>query len=226
MTTACGSAGLEPGSPEAGFSLIDMLVALALLAVMSGLMASFLGQFRTIGRLQQDAEAQSELEAVMSYLEQTIGAAMPLPLIHLPPERRASLEGTAPSLQFVAVARQGVQSFGLRETEIGLKGDGDAKTLVQIFRPRRLDETAQTAAAVSVELARGVGGITFRYLSHDPATGEPVWSDAWKDRSGLPAAVRITLTVTREGKVLSVQGEALLKLAEGSVADPASAGGL
>lgn len=217
----------EPGhgSPEAGFSLVDMLVALTLLAVMAGLMASFVGQFRTISRLQQEAEARAELEAVLAYLQETIGSAMSLPLVHSPVARRTPFEGTASGLQFVAVARQGVQSFGLRETEVALRGEGDTKTLLQIFHPRRLDEGARAAAAVRVELARDIRAIAFSYLSYERTTSEPVWSDEWKNQGRLPAAVRITLTAARAGKGMSVEGEALLKLSERGFTEPAASDG-
>ena len=220
MTAAFRTCRFEAEAAEAGFSLVDTLVALALLAVMSGLMASFVGQFRTIGRLQQDAEAQGELEAVIIYLQGTIAAAMPLPLLRSPPEQRFSLEGGPDSIEFVATARQGVSSFGLRETAIALEGKGDVRTLVQTFRPRRLD--ARAAALLSVELARGVGAIAFRYLGYEGASRKPVWSEEWKARPGLPAAIRIELTARRNGETVLVSGVALLKLSNGSMMEPSA----
>lgn len=205
-----------PDDPRGGFSLIDMLVALILLAVMSGLMAAFIGQFRTIKRIQTDVSARMELDALAAYLEDTIGNAMPLPFVEDQVEKRISFIGTPSELRFVTIARQGALSFGLRETKVFLKGDDRLKTLVQDFAPRRLDEAVRTAATSSVDLAGNLSGLTFQYLSYDLATHAPLWSDSWTSRTGLPAAVRITLAAERDGRTLAASGQAIIKLAAGT----------
>lgn len=216
----------SPSDAQAGFSLIDMLVALTLLAVMSGLMTVFLGQVRTIGRLQQDTQALNELDALLSYLQQSIGGAMPLALVQSPAERRRYLEGSASKMQFVEIARQGSQSYGLRETEIAVEGTGEAKTLVQSFRPRRLDRDAQATATVSVELATELHEVVFQYLSYEPSTHKRFWADDWRGRSDLPAAIRIRLSATRRGVNVEAEGQAILKFSVGSEAKSATPVGL
>lgn len=207
---------LAPDDPRGGFSLIDMLVTLILLSVVTGLMAAFIGQFRTIKRIQTDVSAQMELDALAGYLETTIGNAMPLPFVEDQVEKRISFEGSSSGLRFVTIGRQGALSFGLRETRISLRGDERLKTLVQDFVPRRLDETARTNATSSVDLAGNLATVTFQYLSYDMATHAPLWNESWTSRSGLPAAVRITLTAERNGRTLTAAGQAILKLSAGA----------
>jgi type II secretory pathway component PulJ len=197
--------------PRAGFSLVDMLVALVLLAVVSGLMASFIGQFRVINRLRTDRTAQMELDALAGYLENTIGSAMTLPFVAGQEEQRLSFEGTATKLRFVTIARQGARSFGLRESGISLKD----KTIVQDFSPRRLDKTDRASASTSIDLAGGVALLEFRYLSYDATTRQPRWTTEWLSRSGLPAAVRIAVAAERNEKMLRSDGHAILKMATG-----------
>jgi type II secretory pathway component PulJ len=202
--------------PAGGFSLIDMLVALVLLSVVAGLMAAFLGQFRVIMRLQSNVSAQMELDALAAYLEDTIGSALPLPLIEDQGEKRLSFEGTETGVRFVTIARQGVKAFGLRETSLSMKGDGKLRTLVQDFYPRRLDEAERLAAATSIGLAENVETLTFQYLSYNASTTVPVWTDSWRAKSGLPAAVRIKVTARRDRNILTASGYAVLKLSEGA----------
>jgi hypothetical protein len=193
-----------------------MLVALVLLAVISGLMTAFIGQFRTINRIRMDTSARMELEAVTAYLESAIGGALPRPFIEIQAERRFSFEGTATSLRFVTIARKGVAAFALRETGIVLAGDGPRKTLVQDFAPRRLDATVKNAATTSIDLAGDVAALTFEYLSYDPTTKAPLWTESWVSRPGLPAAVRISITAERNGKLVTAEGQAVLALSAGS----------
>lgn len=205
-----------PSEPTAGFSLIDMLVALVVLAVISGLMAAFIGQLRTINRIRADVAARTELTALIAYLETSIGGALPRPFVEGSAERRFSFEGTATGLRFVTVARKGVSAFALRETGIVLRGDGALKTLVQHFVPRRLDAKARQSATTSIDLAGDVAALTFEYLSLDPATAAPLWSRDWLSLPGLPVAVRIRLTAERNGKLMTVDGQAVLKLSAGA----------
>jgi type II secretory pathway component PulJ len=197
-----------------GFSLIDMLVALVLLAIISGLMLAFIGQFRVLQRLRTDISAKMELDALTGYLQDTIGGAMPLPFLDNQPDTRFVFEGTKSRLRFTTIARQGVQSFGLRETALALEGQGDRQTLVQDFYPRRLDEQERTAATATIELAANITTLKFEYLSYDAKTRAPIWSEDWLARNGLPAAVRFDFTSQRNGKVLQSSGQAVVNLAE------------
>lgn len=216
MSSARATARSPASEPTAGFSLIDMLVALVVLAVISGLMAAFFGQLRTINRIRADVAARTELDALTAYLEGSIGGALPRPFVEGSAERRFSFEGTATRLRFVTIARKGVFAFALRETDIALGGDGGLKTLVQQFSPRRLDAKARRSATTSINLAGDVAELSFEYLSHDPATDAPLWSQDWLSRPGLPAAVRIRLTAERNGKLMTADGQAVLKLSAGS----------
>lgn len=213
MKLMTASTGLPPeDSAAGGFSLVDMLVALVLLSVTAGLMAAFIGQFRTITRMQTDVSAQTEMDALASYLEDTIGNALPMSFIDNQSDKRFSFEGTASKLRFVSIARQGVKAFGLRETGILLDGDSESKTLHQRFEPRRLDPDKRAAAAASIRLAENITGLKLQYLSYDPATLAPLWTNEWIARAGLPAAVRFEIRAQRNDKMLTASGYAILKL--------------
>jgi type II secretory pathway component PulJ len=198
-----------------GFTLVDMLVALVLTSLLAGLMMGFLGQFRSIKRLQTDISAQAELDALAAYLEETIGGAMPLFFINGDPEKRMSLDGDRARLSFVTIARQGAQSFGLRETTIELSGTEVARSLMQSFRPRRFG-AASIAGEKSINLADNITSITFRYLYYEGKSRSPIWSDNWTSRPGLPAAVQIDLVARRNGKSMTAEGHAILGLAAGT----------
>lgn len=214
------------GDAEAGFSLVDMLVALTLLAIMSGLMASFTGQFRTIGRMNDDVAAKAEIEALADYLGRAVGTALPLSLLRSDPMRRSPFEGDSSHLRFVTTARQGIETVSLRETEISLQGEGDRRTLVQRFTPRRRDAEVRDAAAMRVELARGINSLRLRFLSYDKITHAPVWSDDWVGENGLPAAVSIDIVAVRDGTSVSAEGLGVLGITGAGLAEAPSGGGL
>ena len=82
-------------SAIAGFTLIEMLVALILLAILGWLMMSFLGQLSAVKRLQGEVSAQTELNALAGYLEQSVGGALPLAFINGNAEKLISFEGSS-----------------------------------------------------------------------------------------------------------------------------------
>lgn len=205
--------GRANGEQSAGFSLIDMLVALVLLSIISGLMVAFIGQFRVLQRVKTDIATKMEMEALASYLEGTIGSAMPLPFLDNQADTRFVFEGAKSRLRFTTIARQGLASFGLRETNLALKGNSDLQILVQDFYPRRVDEQARTAATTTIELASDIKAVEFEYLTYEPETRTPIWSNEWLGKNGLPAAVRFVLTTVRDGKPRPVSGYAVVSLA-------------
>jgi type II secretory pathway component PulJ len=209
-----------PPEANGGFSLVDMLVALLLLAIISGLMATFIGQFRVINRLQDSASIQIELNALAGYLEDSISRAMPLPLTGNR-ERRQFLLGTENSIRYVEVARRGLRSFGLTEAVLSLKNvvEPHRITLVQQHHPRRLG----TTAADQIELAEGVVSLKFKYLSYDTTTRSAAWLDEWSTTGTLPVAVRFDLVVDRAGKSFATAGYAVLSLARRGEITPAVA---
>lgn len=196
-----------------GFTLIDMLVALILTSILAGLMMGFLGQFRSIKRIQADISSQAELDALAAYLEDAIGGAMPLPFIKGDPEKRISFVGDGTKLRFVTIARQGARSSGLRETTIGLEGTDAPRTLTQAFYPRRFGTANTTPGKTSINLAENITSIQFRYLRFGDKSRDPLWSDNWTSETGLPVAVQIDLTARRNGRSLTAEGRAILPLA-------------
>lgn len=219
---AASTVSPENGAAD-GFSLVDMLVALVLLSVVAGLMAAFIGQFRTITRMQADVSAQTEVDALASYLEDSIGNALPMAFIDNQSDKRFLFEGTASTVRFVTITRQGVKAFGLRETDIVLEGGNELNILRQHFSPRRLDPAERVAATTSINLAENVARLKLQYLSYDPASLAPLWMDEWVARAGLPGAVRFEIRAKRNDKMFTASGYAVLKLSTAGQAIPQSA---
>ncbi|MCR4265784.1 hypothetical protein [Nitratireductor sp. ZSWI3] len=217
---------ITPFSPESekvapastgrdGFSLVDMLVALLLLATIAGLTMSFYNQLRTLKRIESVAADQMEMDALSSFLEETIRKAMPLPLLQSAEADQHFLIGTPTSILLVGLSRQGTRAIGLRELTFVLRGDRQNMILVQESRPRRLAEASRNSFASSINLTDGVRSIRFEYMAYDPVTYDPVWSDTWTSARTLPEAVRFQMLVERNGETIAVTGYTDLLLSQG-----------
>ncbi|MER8615164.1 hypothetical protein [Mesorhizobium sp. M1136] len=188
-----------------------MLVGLALVGVISSLMIVFLGQARTMMRIEKATEMQMEVDAASRFLETAISRAEPLPLSKSSPEHVIYLSGESTRIEFNGIQAIGFRSAALREIVVSLGSEAeDILTIVQ--KPRRGNETGKSAENQSVRLIAGVTAIKFEYLDGSP--GASLWSDTWSAQRRLPAAVQFTISVDRDGAAYSSAGFARLDLAD------------
>jgi len=184
-------------SGEEGFTLIEVLVTLALMAMLTTIMSGAIGQLRNLSSASHRNDANVELEAILAYLDRMISSAQTLPL--MAGSDRLLFTGTGNNLQFVAVARLGVRGQGLRDVSVSFIDEGDSKRLVQAVTPRRFDRGQ--AEQIQVVLAENLEAVTFEYRSWGRGK-EPnsSWLGEWNAPGLLPSAIRVKVTATRFGK--------------------------
>ncbi|WP_245460140.1 general secretion pathway protein GspJ [Mesorhizobium sp. M1B.F.Ca.ET.045.04.1.1] len=205
--TAGGSRPIAKQSPIEGFALIDVLVGLALLGVVSALMVVFLGQARTMLRIQNATQMQMEVDAATRFLETALGIAETLPLTQSTPDDVIYFSGGPDRLQFNGVMAIGFGSSALRQ--IAIQPTGDSLTIIQIPRRGGAAGADDKAGNLTVPLIAGVTGVRFEYL--DGSKGS--WSADWKLNRRLPAAIRFKLSVAKDGAIYVSDGFARLNLA-------------
>ncbi|MFD2055870.1 hypothetical protein ACFSQT_23235 [Mesorhizobium calcicola] len=201
-----------PSASVEGFALIDVLVGLALIGVITSLMMVFLGQARTMVRIEKATEFQMEVDAASRFLETAISHAEPLPLSKSSPDQVLYLNGDSAQIEFNAVQAIGFKSSALREIAVSLGDGGQAGGALGIVqRTRRGSEPGVSTQSEPVRLISGVSAVRFEYL--DNAAAASLWSPSWTAARRLPAAVRFTISVLRDGAAYSSRGFARLDLA-------------
>lgn len=195
-----------------GFALVDVLVSLALLGVISTLMIVFLGQARTMLRVQSATQMQMEADAAARFLETTIAAAEPIPLLQSSPDKVIYFYGDGAQIRFSGVQAVGFGSSALREISVSLQDgvEGTATKSLVIGQKLRRGETAEADLELrTVKLIDGVASLQIEYL--DASTG--AWSPLWDAKRLLPIAVRFKMSVVRNGATYSSNGLSRLSLA-------------
>ncbi len=191
---------------RAGFTLIEVLVALAVFGVLSALAYMTLGQ--TLDNSDMLTERMNRLQSIqrtMSYLSTDFLQAAPRPI-------RADLGQAEPALRStfggdfaLELTRSGwPNSAGVpRSTQQRAAYRIEDEELIR-YHWNVLDRTASNLPVATV-LLEGIDSLTFRFLEH---SGD--WSDQWPPvRSGaasnsnaLPRAVEITLVLPDEGELI------------------------
>ena len=190
----------RPG--QEGMVLVEVLVALALVAVMAGAMAGYVGQLRRIAGLERETAALGELAAAAQLVQRSLTGARQLPLARAGSDNQLAFEGDATSLRFTAVTRSGFRALALREIGLATADLAGRRALVETVRLRRAD----SPRAETFLVADPVSSVRFEYLDADGTV-----LAAWRGPT-LPAGVRVTLTrVLTSGRPLTVQTLARLR---------------
>jgi hypothetical protein len=189
-----------PEARDSGMVLVEVLAALAIVAVMGGLMAGFIGQLGTISGLGRDLGTRAELAAAAEHLRLTLESARAVPLgIEDDPER--VFDGSPTAVRFAAVARRGFRALALRQVELRAEEQGGRGRLVETLAAAR----PAPAPTETVVVLDGLGGGRFEYGGAGGGFA-PEWRSA-----ELPTAVRITLWRVEDGRTLAAQAVARLR---------------
>ena len=188
-----------------GFTLIEVLVALAVFGVMSALAYMTLGQ--TLNNSQMLNERMDRLQSIqrtMNYWSSELLQAAPRSI-------RADLGESEPALRSSFAADFSLQlTHGGWPNSAGVPRSTQQRTAYRIeddelirYHWNVLDRTVNNIPVATVLLDE-IESLTFRFLQSD---GE--WSDQWppvnvqaaSNSTSLPRAVEITLTLPGEGEL-------------------------
>ena len=180
------------GRRYAGFTLLELLVALAVV----GLLVVGLNQGVRTGldlrrdqarRINTTAELDSAartLRNLLTNLPITPAAA----LDPVAPPAPLALYGTADRLDFIGDLPTGLGAVRRADITLGVHGD----RLVLSWRPHKHERGGRAEKPIETELLRGVTRLEFAYWDSAPPGGEAGWLTQW-DGSIVPALIRVRL---------------------------------
>jgi general secretion pathway protein J len=183
-----------------GFTLIEMLVALALVSLMSlAMYQSFRFSQRALMQVTLVDAAGRDVAVAQRFLRRVIEEAYPfeLSLGASPDAAKRGLAGTTRQLEVSAPAVAAEGSKGLYRYHIAFESV-PAGDLVATWGQDRNGVRAQSGERnISREVVlSGIQSLSFRYLElieHPDGQIEPHWRDSWLDKSALPALVRVQI---------------------------------
>jgi general secretion pathway protein J len=182
---------------EAGFTLLELLIALTLLAVTASLLVAAIGSARQALDVVDRRVAHATVPAVQSVLRQLLVEARP----GLDAAGRADpgrvLTGEPDKLGFVSSFVPQGQYGGLWRNEIAMDaGEHGANALVltqHLIRPG----APATAVQRRTVVITGVDTLRLRYFGSADKDSAPQWQDQWHDPRRLPRLVAVDVTFAR-----------------------------
>ena len=199
----------ERGRRIAGFTLIEALIAIALMAVILTGLASITSQWlpnwnRGIARAQRS-------EVVTLALDRLISDVAASEFVSPNRDSNAPLfDGTEFSVTIVRTAVGPNAHPGLEIVRIGQIGDKGGAALVRATKPFAplgpgVSFLAQSGFSNQTVLLRSPYQISFAYAGRDK-----VWKKDWQNADRLPATIRLTIYDTKSGRPLTISTIALV----------------
>ncbi|HXQ52420.1 MAG TPA: prepilin-type N-terminal cleavage/methylation domain-containing protein [Stellaceae bacterium] len=183
---------------HAGFTLVELLVAMALLALLSALLV---GGLRLSRGAVMGSEAASEkllrTELALTVIRRQLERADPLPLGGVNPPQVA-FAGDAAGAVFIAPPGAYLALGGEEVTWLAIERGKSGVRIVLRFRP--LDRahdlwppTLDPAAMQTVVLVDDAASAALAYFGRDRPDADPQWQQEWHDRTSLPALIRLAI---------------------------------
>jgi len=182
---------------EAGFSLVEVLVALVLLGLLS--MALFSSVRFGVTAWQRGGERSDQIHTsmlVQDLLRRLIGQAYPFLLSDGSGTGHVDFAGSATSVDFLAPVPIALASGGRARFKLAIERHGEGSDLVLTSRPELAAADAPAELSRKTLLAT-IAAADFAYFGAAGSRTVAEWHDRWSGELNLPALVRVRVRFAR-----------------------------
>lgn len=182
---------MRRSNAQSGFTLIEMLIGITLLAMLGALIASGtrLGS-RSWSSAERRSAGSDDVMLVQSFFRRTIAQTAPAFATEDPRDMTIDFSGGPDTLTLMA-PQPGTQSAGLwvQERFYVAQHGGHRDLFVRL----RSDPSLPATAPDSITLLEGVSQVRFAYFGSGGPGAAPTWQDNWINSSRLPDLIRIEI---------------------------------
>ncbi|HSS29036.1 MAG TPA: prepilin-type N-terminal cleavage/methylation domain-containing protein [Usitatibacter sp.] len=181
---------------QRGFTLIEMLIALVLLAAMMSLLYSGVNfGLRSWDAADVNGRRTADRRIGENFLRRELTQLFPMRFKD-PMTLKFAFSGEREQLRFVSSRPAGVTQGGLSLVGIDVE-EGDGRTRNLVMRRAMPDDAAKDFgpldAAKPTVLLEGIDAVAFSYFGSENDFTDPQWYDTWTFDGHIPALVRISM---------------------------------
>jgi len=182
----------------AGFTLVELLAALAVLAMLTGVLAAALSTgFTGRSRITARADALDELRAAQALMRRTMTEARPVSWTSQGRFAVAAFDGAPNHVAFIGTLPGFDGPGGLHQIRFALTGGALVMERASTAGEEQIFRTADP-----VVLLRDVAALRFTYFGRRQRSSEARWHPDWQDETSLPDLVRVEVEPVVVGRPL------------------------
>ncbi len=197
-----------------GFTLLEMLLAISLIALITGSIMGGLHLGRRAWETTRASEALDEVENAARGVTGLIGRSYlfsteqqqsgPTPPPGQQQQQLRMFQGAPEACRFVMLSEGGAQWGGLILTEIGGEPGNESVELAVWTRVFRLQEGFGPSRGDmrKTVLLRNIASFELAYFGSPEEGRPPVWSAAWTNPKRMPTLVSVKIAANRLGRVI------------------------
>lgn len=179
---------------QAGFTLLELLVAMVLLGLLASLLYGGLHfGTRVWEKGNQELEQLEEVQTAQRLFRRQLSNAIPYSFEEANARGAITFIGTRHSLWFIGPSPAQSLTGGLYQLLVDGEDVADKKNVMLSFA--LLDENSDWSGEIvngkTVTILEDIEEIEFAYFGTDRSNLEPRWTDEWVDRSIMPSLIRI-----------------------------------
>jgi general secretion pathway protein J len=180
---------------QSGFTLIELVVAVALLAVMMTLLYSGLAfALRSWDAGDANGRRVADRRIAENFLRRELMQLFPMRWKD-PLTLKLALDGKADSLRFTSSRAAGISSGGLSLVGLDVEADTSRRLHHLVMRRAMPDYDAKDFAPLEqadrIILLENIDSVAFGYFGAENDFTEPRWEDTWKYPGRVPLLVRV-----------------------------------
>jgi len=184
--------------PQRGFTLIELVVAMALLGTMMLLLYSGLSfSVRSWDAGDVNGRRTADRRIGENFLRREISELFPMRWKE-PNVVKFAFEGEKDHLRFVSSRPAGIAQGGLSLVSLEVLDEGGGSRKRNLVMRRAMPDEEQKSfapldKAEATVMIAGVQGVTFEYFGSENDFTPPQWSDTWKPANRVPEAIRLRI---------------------------------
>ena len=185
---------------EQGLTLIELLLSLAILAILTGFLAGGLSMARQAFGADRASEIGSETSAAIQTVAALVGSALPARFDGAGPKDALGFDGRGEAIAFVGLS-EGRSLRGGPHKIVLRRSGGDIVADFAVLNGVRSKDDPEPAATRVVVLS-GVRDIRIGYFGAVDAKAKPAWRADWIRAERLPdlVSIRIEFEDTRRNE--------------------------
>ena len=188
----------RPPARTAGLTLIEMLVALALIGLLT---AALFGGLRFAARASDRrttaADQVGDLATAYGFLQGQLGNAQPYPATADPKDRQILFDGTPDQIEAITTSPSHLAMGGFFHLRLGVtRTDGGLRFLAEWREPPRRDAAFSKAALTPSVLLDHLKTISFAFFGTTDFAVPATWHDRWQGATALPKMIRLRVEFT------------------------------